>query len=60
MKMASYFDVYVGYLLGEEEKEKPTAQGDGLSKEMQELIDCIKALPEDKVQMLLQVARSIR
>jgi len=59
-KMASYLNVTVGYLLGEEEKEKPTAQGDGLSKEMQELIDCIKALPEDKVQMLLQVARSIR
>lgn len=60
-KLASYFGVTVGYLLGEEDKkEKPTAQGDRLSKEMQELIECIKALPEDKVQMLLQVARSIR
>ena len=60
-KIASYFNVSVGYLLGEEEeKEKTTAQGDGLSREMTELINCIKALPEDKIQMLLQVARSIR
>ena len=60
-KIASYFNVSVGYLLGEEEqKEKPTVKDDGLSEEMQELIDCIKKLPEDKIQMLLQVARSIR
>ena len=60
-KIASYFGVSVGYLLGEEEqKEKPTAQGDGLSEDMVELIECIKKLPEDKIQMLLQVARSIR
>lgn len=60
-KIAAYFGVSVGYLLGEEgEKEKPTVKDDGLSKEKQELIDCIKKLPEDKIQMLLQVARSIR
>ena len=60
-KIASYFDVSVGYLLGEEDKkEKPIVQDDGLSEDMIELIDCIKKLPEDKIQMLLQVARSIR
>lgn len=60
-KIASYFGVTVGYLLGEEDKkEEPTAQGDGLSEDMIELINCIKALPADKIQMLLQVARSIR
>ena len=60
-KIASYFDISVGYLLGEEDKkEKPTVQDDGLSEGMLELIDCIKKLPEDKIQMLLQVARSIR
>ena len=58
-KIAAYFNVSVGYLLGEE-KEKPTAQGDGLTEDMMELIDCIKKLPEEKIQMLLQVARSIR
>lgn len=59
-KIASYFDVSVGYLLGEEEKEKPTTQeGDELSVDMQELVERIKTLPEDKVQLLLQLARSI-
>lgn len=59
-KIATYFDVSVGYLLGEEDKkEKPTDDIDGLSMEMQELIDRIKALPEDKIQLLLQVAKSI-
>lgn len=46
-------------LLGNNE-EKPTAADDGLPEDMIELIDCIKKLPEDKIQMLLQVARSIR
>ena len=49
------------FLMGwDKEKEKPTVQDDELSKELTELIDCIKKLPEDKIQMLLQVARSIR
>ena len=60
-RLADALKVSVPYLMGwEEEKEKPTAQGDELSEELQELIDCIKKLPEDKIQMLLQVARSIR
>ncbi len=40
-------------------KENPTVQDDGISEEMQELIDRIKSLPEDKIQLLLQVAKSI-
>ena len=59
-KIASYFDVSVGYLLGEEEKEKPaTQEGDELSVDLKELVERIKTLPEDKVQLLLQLARSI-
>lgn len=58
--LADALDLRPSQLLGEEEKEKPTAADDGLSKDMVELIDCIKKLPEDKIQMLLQVARSIR
>ena len=59
-KIASYFDVSVGYLLGEEEKEKPTTQeDDGLSEDMKELVERIKMLPEDKIQLLLQLAKSI-
>lgn len=60
-KIASYFNVSVGYLLGEEDKkEKPTAQGDELSVEKKELIEKIKKLPEDKIQLLLQIAESIQ
>ena len=61
VKFAEVLNTSIGYLMGDEqEKEKPTAQDDGISQDMQELIDCIKKLPEDKIQMLLQVARSIR
>ena len=60
-RLAEALNVGIPYLMGwEEEKENPTAQDDGLSQEMKELIDCIRKLPEDKIQMLLQVARSIR
>lgn len=61
-RLADALYVSVPYLMGweDEEQEKPTAQDDGLSEEMEELIDCIKKLPEDKIQMLLQVAKSIR
>ena len=62
-KVAAYFGVSVGYLLGEEEmgikKEQPT-EFDGLSDKLVELIDHVKDLPEDKIQMLLQVAKSIK
>ena len=61
--MAILFNVSPEYILGwgeEDKKEKPTVNDDGLSEDMIELIDCIKKLPEDKIQMLLQVARSIR
>lgn len=57
--IANYFGIMKSDLI-EEQKEKPTEKDDGLSEEMMELFDCIKQLPEDKVQMLLQVARSIR
>ena len=56
--LANYFNILKSDLI--EEKEKPTAEDDGLSEEMKELIDQIKKLPADKVQMLLQVAKSIR
>ena len=59
-KIAGYFDITVDELYGVDTKKESTVENDGLSKEMQELIDCVKALPEDKIQMLLQVARSIR
>ena len=43
-----------------EEKETPTVMDDGLSKEKIALIEEIKKLPEDKIALLLQVAKSIK
>ena len=60
VKFAEALHTSVAYLMGWEDEEKPTVQDDGLSEEMQELIDSIKKLPEDKIRMLLQVAKSIR
>ena len=58
-KIASYFGVSVGYLLGEE-KEQPTTQGEPVSPKMAELIEQIKKLPEEKIDLLLRVAESIQ
>ena len=57
--MANYFGCEKSDLI-EDKKEKPTVKDDGLSEDMVELINHIKNLPEDKIQMLLQVAKSIR
>lgn len=62
-KLSAYFGMPVSELLGEEEKgikkEQPI-EYDGLSDSLKELIDNLKELPEDKIQMLLQVAKSIK
>lgn len=59
-KIASYFDVSVGYLLGEEDKkEKPTVQDDRLSENMKKLIDFVKDVPEEKIDLVLKVMKSI-
>lgn len=59
-KIASYFGVSVGYLLGEEEKEeKPTVNDDELSENLQKLIDFAKSVPEDKVELVLKLMRTI-
>ena len=58
-KIASYFGVSVGYLLGEEEKEKPTVNDDELSENMKQLIEFAKSVPEDKVELVLKLMRTI-
>ena len=59
-KIASYFGVSVGYLLGEEEKEeKPTVNDDELSDNMKKLMDFARSVPEDKVELVLKVMQSI-
>lgn len=60
-KIASYFNVSVGYLLGEEEqKEKPTIpEDDGLSNNQRKLMQFVKSVPDDKAEMILRVMKSI-
>lgn len=58
-KIASYLGVSVGYLLGEEEKEKPTVQDDGLTENQRKLMEFAKSVPDDKAGMILQVMKTI-
>jgi repressor LexA len=58
-KLADYFGILMSDLI-EDKKEEPTAQDDGLSEAKRKLIDKIKKLPEDQVQLLLQVAERIQ
>ena len=58
-KIASYFDVSVGYLLGEEDKKIEPTEDDRLSANMKQLIDFVKTVPEDKVDLVLKVMKSI-
>ena len=64
-KIAAYFGVSVGYLLGEEEreekdekKEQPT-DFDGLSEKRRALMQFAMDVPEDKAEMILRVMKSI-
>ncbi len=61
-EMARILDTTPEYILGWEieENEKPTVIDDGLSDDLRELIMHLKTLPDDKIQMLLQVAKSIK
>lgn len=58
-KIASYFGVSVGYLLGEEEKEGKPVQEDELSENIKKLVDFAKSVPEDKVDLVLKIMKSI-
>lgn len=59
-KIAGYFEITVDELYGieDEQKEKPI-EDDGLSKELQALIEFAKSVPEDKAEMILRVMKSI-
>lgn len=59
-KIANYFNVSVGYLLGEEdEKKEQPIESDGLSEKRKALIDFAMSVPDDKAEMLLQVMKTI-
>lgn len=60
-KLATYFGVSVGYLLGEEEKDAKKEQPieDGLSEKRKALMQFAMEVPEDKAEMMLRVMKSI-
>lgn len=59
-KIANYFGVTVGYLLGEEsKKEKPTVNDDGLSDNQRTLIEFAKSLSEDQAALALRLLKSL-
>ena len=59
-KIATYFGVSVGYLLGIEQKEKPTtALGDGFSDEQKLIFNKLMALPQEEREKKLQAIRLI-
>ena len=54
-KIASYFGVSVGYLLGEEKKETATENGNGLSESKKQLLALAESCTEEDAERLLQV-----
>ena len=58
-KLASYFNVSVGYLLGEETKKEQPTETDGLSEKRKALMQFAMSVPEEKAEMILQVMKTI-
>lgn len=64
-KLAEYFGVSSGYLLGKEEKEEKDEKKeqptdfDGLSEKRKALMQFAMEVPEDKAAMILQVMKTI-
>lgn len=58
-KIAAYFNVSVGYLLGEETKKEQPVENDELSEKRKALMQFVLEVPEDKAEMLLQVMKTI-
>ena len=56
-KIASYFNVSVGYLLGEEEKKEQSAESE-LSEVKQALIHLVEGLTESEAAVLLASLKS--
>jgi transcriptional regulator with XRE-family HTH domain len=63
-KIAAYFGVSVGYLLGEEEqKEKPTVQDDGLSEKQKAFIEKVMQMSDvelDKLDKILALVENTK
>lgn len=57
VQFSEVLNVDISYLMGWEE-EKPT-QEDELSESMKQLIDFVKAVPDEKVDLVLKLLRTI-
>lgn len=59
-RIASYFGVSVGYLLGKEGKdEKPVEREEELPENVKLLVEFAKQVPEDKAKLILKIMRLI-
>ena len=57
-KIASYFGVTVGYLLGSEEKEeKPTVKDDELSSDEKLILELFRQIPPEQQRVFLDMGR---
>ena len=64
-KIADYFGVTVGYLLGTEEEKKPTVSGEQkeipgkqeLTEEDQQLHELLKLIPKEQKKLFLEMGR---
>lgn len=58
--IAEALDTTPAYLMGwEKKKEKPVAEDEFLSDNIKTLIEFVKRVPEDKVDLILRVMKSI-
>lgn len=57
--IANYFDVSLDYLLGRDEKEKPTPEdGGGLSETEQQIMECVGQMSEREKEAFLAYLRA--
>ena len=59
-KVASYFGVSVGYLLGNEQKNPATENGNGMSKAKTELLEKVMQMSDAEVEQALLVLQIVR
>lgn len=61
IQFANVLHTDVSYLMDwqDERKEKPTVNDDELSENVKKLVDFAKSVPEDKIDLVLKVMKSI-
>lgn len=55
-KIASYFGISVGQLLGEEEQEEKPTENDGLTETQASAVNLIMNMSEDQLRKFIQMA----